>query len=40
MIKHHYTTNHHNGYEAGIWYWHFVDFVWLGLFVIVYWWGS
>jgi len=24
MIKHHYTQHHHNGYEASIWYWHFV----------------
>lgn len=40
IIRNHYTKNHHNGFEAGIWYWHFVDFVWLGLFVIVYWWGS
>lgn len=40
IIRSHYTKNHHNGFEAAIWYWHFVDFVWLGLFVIVYWWGS
>jgi len=40
IIRNHYTKNHHNGFEAAIWYWHFVDFVWLGLFVIVYWWGS
>jgi len=39
IIRSHYTKNHHNGFEAAIWYWHFVDFVWLGLFVIVYWWG-
>lgn len=28
------------GFEAGAWYWHFVDVVWLFLFVSVYWWGS
>lgn len=37
---HHFTKNHHNGFEAAIWYWHFVDYVWLGLYVAVYWWGS
>lgn len=38
--RHHFTKNHHIGFEAAIWYWHFVDYVWLGLFVAVYWWGS
>lgn len=40
IVRSHYTKNHHSGYEAAIWYWHFVDFVWLGLFVSVYWWGA
>lgn len=31
---------HHFGLEASCWYWHFVDVVWLGLFISVYWWGS
>lgn len=35
----HFTQTHHFGLEAGIWYWHFVDVVWIGLFTIVYWWG-
>jgi cytochrome c oxidase subunit 3 len=39
-INHHFTKNHHSGFEAAIWYWHFVDYVWLGLFISVYWWGS
>jgi cytochrome c oxidase subunit 3 len=28
------------GFEATIWYWHFVDVVWLFLFLYVYWWGN
>lgn len=32
--------NHHFIFEASAWYWHFVDVVWLFLFVSVYWWGS
>jgi cytochrome c oxidase subunit 3 len=36
-IKGHFTPNHHFAFEAVAWYWHFVDVVWLGLFVFVYW---
>jgi len=36
----HFTTTHHFGFEAAAWYWHFVDVVWLFLFVTIYWWGS
>lgn len=36
----HFTTTHHVGFEAAAWYWHFVDVVWLFLFIAVYWWGS
>jgi cytochrome c oxidase subunit III len=32
----HFTKDHHFGFEAVAWYWHFVDVVWLGLFVFVY----
>lgn len=32
----HFTPDHHFGFEAVAWYWHFVDVVWLGLFVFVY----
>ena len=36
-IKGHFTPEHHFAFEAVAWYWHFVDVVWLGLFVFVYW---
>lgn len=32
--------NHHFGFEAASWYWHFVDVIWLFLFVVIYWWGA
>ena len=35
----HFTPTHHFGLEAAAWYWHFVDVVWLFLFVCIYWWG-
>nr|AGN71274.1 cytochrome c oxidase subunit III [Hyperolius ocellatus] len=36
----HFTPKHHFGFEAAAWYWHFVDVVWLFLYVSIYWWGS
>nr|YP_010583005.1 cytochrome c oxidase subunit III [Yangisunda tiani]UGN61451.1 cytochrome c oxidase subunit III [Yangisunda tiani] len=36
----HFSTNHHVGFEASAWYWHFVDVVWLFLYINIYWWGS
>ncbi|HUH85653.1 MAG TPA: cytochrome c oxidase subunit 3 [Stellaceae bacterium] len=39
-IKGHFKPDHHFGFEAAAWYWHFVDVVWLFLFTCVYWWGS
>ena len=36
-IAGHFTPQHHFAFEATAWYWHFVDVVWLGLFVFVYW---
>jgi cytochrome c oxidase subunit 3 len=36
----HFTKEHHFGFEAAAWYWHFVDIVWLFLFITIYWWGS
>ena len=40
LYANHFTREHHFGFEASAWYWHFVDVVWLFLFVVVYWWGS
>jgi cytochrome c oxidase subunit 3 len=36
-IAGHFKPDHHFGFEAVAWYWHFVDVVWLGLFIFVYW---
>ena len=36
-LKGHFTPTHHFAFEGVAWYWHFVDVVWLGLFVFVYW---
>jgi cytochrome c oxidase subunit 3 len=36
----HFTREQHFGFEAAAWYWHFVDVVWLFLFISIYWWGS
>lgn len=35
-----HISNHHIGVETRRWYWHFVDVVWLFLFIRIYWWGS
>ncbi len=40
IISYHFTREHHFGFEAAAWYWHFVDVVWLFLFVAIYWWGG
>nr|YP_010946627.1 cytochrome c oxidase subunit III [Margattea nimbata]WGO57345.1 cytochrome c oxidase subunit III [Margattea nimbata] len=36
----HFSSFHHFGFEAAAWYWHFVDVVWLFLYISIYWWGS
>ena len=33
----HFTPDKHFGFEGAAWYWHFVDVVWLGLYILVYW---
>jgi cytochrome c oxidase subunit 3 len=40
LLKNHFSRGHHIGLESSIWYWHFVDIVWLFLYIFVYWWGS
>jgi cytochrome c oxidase subunit 3 len=37
LQKGHFTSERHFGFEGAAWYWHFVDVVWLGLYVLVYW---
>ncbi len=37
VLKGHFTADNHFAFEATAWYWHFVDAVWVGLYVFVYW---
>jgi cytochrome c oxidase subunit III len=37
LMKGHFTPRRHFGFEGAAWYWHFVDVVWLGLYMVVYW---
>ncbi len=37
VMRGHFTPKHHFAFEATAWYWHFVDVVWLGLYIFVYW---
>jgi cytochrome c oxidase subunit 3 len=37
LQKGHFTDKQHFGFEGAAWYWHFVDVVWLGLYILVYW---
>jgi cytochrome c oxidase subunit III len=39
-MRGHFTPRRHFGFEAAAWYWHFVDVVWLFLFICIYWWGA
>jgi cytochrome c oxidase subunit 3 len=39
LIQHHLTKKVHVGFEAAIWYWHFVDVVWIFVFIFIYWWA-
>nr|YP_010849298.1 cytochrome c oxidase subunit III [Krisna nigromarginata]WGG89438.1 cytochrome c oxidase subunit 3 [Krisna nigromarginata] len=38
--KLHMSSSHNVGFEASAWYWHFVDLVWLFLYISIYWWGT
>nr|YP_009511845.1 cytochrome c oxidase subunit 3 [Gracilaria gracilis]AXI97722.1 cytochrome c oxidase subunit 3 [Gracilaria gracilis] len=40
LFRYQLTQEHHFGFESSAWYWHFVDVVWLFLFVSIYWWGG
>lgn len=40
IILNHFTNAHHFGFESAAWYWHFVDVIWLFLFLTIYWWGG
>jgi len=43
LLRHlfnHFSSYHHFGFEAAAWYWHFVDVVWLFLYISIYWWGN
>ena len=37
IFRGHFDAQHHFAFEAAAWYWHFVDVVWLLLFILVYW---
>nr|YP_010622806.1 cytochrome c oxidase subunit III [Laeocathaica amdoana]WBF92705.1 cytochrome c oxidase subunit III [Laeocathaica amdoana] len=40
LLNFHFSKSHHVGFLAAAWYWHFVDVVWLFLYISIYWWGS
>nr|AFV13088.1 cytochrome c oxidase subunit III [Monocellicampa pruni] len=40
LMNKHFSNNHHFGFEASAWYWHFVDVIWLFLYISIYWWGG
>nr|USF17747.1 cytochrome c oxidase subunit III [Junonia orithya] len=39
-LNNNFSSNHHFGFEAATWYWHFVDVIWLLLYISIYWWGN
>lgn len=40
LYKAHFTRQQHTGFLSAIWYWHFVDVIWIFVFCFIYWWGS
>nr|YP_010527017.1 cytochrome c oxidase subunit III [Brahmaea certhia]UHM24617.1 cytochrome c oxidase subunit III [Brahmaea certhia]UXR12354.1 cytochrome c oxidase subunit 3 [Brahmaea certhia] len=40
QLNNHFSNSHHFGFEAAAWYWHFVDVIWLFLYISIYWWGN
>lgn len=40
LVLWHFSPGHHFGFEAAAWYWHFVDVVWICLYLCIYWWGA
>nr|ALO64794.1 cytochrome c oxidase subunit III [Nomada flava] len=38
LIKKHFSPIHNFNFEASLWYWHFVDVIWLFLYIFIYWW--
>lgn len=40
LTSNHFSINHYFGIEAAAWYWHFVDVVWIFLYISIYWWGG
>ena len=40
IMRGHFTPERHFGFEGAAWYWHFVDVVWLFLFMCIYVWGA
>nr|WOA02265.1 cytochrome c oxidase subunit III [Ozobranchus jantseanus] len=40
LLKDQFSQQHHFGFIAAAWYWHFVDVVWILLFISMYWWGG
>lgn len=40
LFIYHFSPSRHLGFEAAAWYWHFVDVIWIFLYICIYWWGS